>query len=144
MALGRRRHRPEHSVRLPWEDRRGIRRFFERSRLALFVGALVLALVATLIARAAGSREARRDTLKTIGTVHAAISRFRMDVGRCPRSMNELMHPPRGRSTYLHGEPKDAWGRAFHIECPAPGDPDAALVISAGPSGDFQQNDNLH
>ena len=83
------------------------------------------------------------ETRAAIGQIHRAVTRFRADMGRCPRNITELLHPPRGRMTYLHGEPRDAWGNAILLTCPAPDDPDTQEVISAGPSGDFLVDDNI-
>ncbi|MCA9574673.1 MAG: type II secretion system protein GspG [Polyangiales bacterium] len=138
-----RRRQQASSVRLPWEDRRGIRRFLERSRLSVVLGLLVLGVLALLVTRAAANRQRRSDTRATIGQIHRAVSRFRADLGRCPRNMTEMLHPPRGRMTYLHGEPRDAWGNAILLTCPAPDDPDTQEVVSAGPSGDFLVDDNI-
>jgi hypothetical protein len=140
--MARRRQQPS-SVRLPWEDRRGIRRFLERSRLSVVFGLAVFGLLAFLVTRAAANRQRRSETRATIGQVHRAVSRFRADQGRCPRNMTEMLHPPRGRMTYLHGEPRDAWGNAILLTCPAPDDPDTQEVVSAGPSGDFLVDDNI-
>ena len=139
-----RRRRQQSSVRLPWEDRRGIRRFFERSRLSIVLGVIVLSVLGLLVTRAARNRQQRSETRAVISTVHRAVRRFRTDMGRCPRDVSELRHPPRGRMTYLHAEPRDAWGRPIRLTCPAPDDPDAEEVISSGPSGDFLVDDNIH
>lgn len=137
------RRRQQSSVRLPWEDRRGIRRFLERSRLSVVLAVLALGLCALLVTRAAANRQKRTETRAAIGQIHRAVTRFRADMGRCPRNITELLHPPRGRMTYLHGEPRDAWGNAIMLTCPAPDDPDTQEVISAGPSGDFLVDDNI-
>lgn len=140
--MARRRQQPS-SVRLPWEDRRGIRRFLERSRLSVVLGLVVFGVLALLVTRAAANRQRRNETRATIGQVHRAVARFRADFGRCPRNVTELLHPPRGRMTYLHGEPRDAWARPILLTCPAPDDPDTQDVVSAGPSGDFLVDDNI-
>ena len=138
-----RRRQKQSSVRLPWEDRRGIRRFLERSRLSVVFGLAVFGLLAFLVTRAAANRHRRSETRATIGQIHRAVARFRADQGRCPRTMTEMLHPPRGRMTYLHGEPRDAWGNAILLTCPAPDDPDTQEVVSAGPLGDFLVDDNI-
>ena len=140
--MSRRRQQPS-SVRLPWEDRRGIRRFLERSRLSVVLAVVVLGVFGLLVTRAAANRQKRTETRAAIGQIHRAVARFRADMGRCPRNITEMLHPPRGRMTYLHGEPRDAWGNAILLTCPAPDDPDTQEVISAGPSGDFLVDDNI-
>ena len=138
-----RRKKQQSMVKLPWEQRPGLRRLFARSRVALAAAALVLLAVGVFSSRVADARQKRRDTLDTIVTVQRAVARFRAEVGRCPRSMVELLHPPRARSTYLREQPKDAWGNPIRVQCPGRNDPDGADVISSGPSGDFLTDDNV-
>ena len=72
-----------------------------------------------------------------------AVSTFRAEVGRCPRSTTELVHPPRSRTRYLRRTPKDGWGRQLYVRCPAYDDPDGAEIVSAGPSGSLLKADNI-
>ena len=51
-------------------------------------------------------------------TKQQAIDRFRADVGRCPSSDTELLHPPLSQKHYLDSMPTDGWGRPLHIQCP--------------------------
>jgi len=68
---------------------------------------------------------------------------FRAEVGRCPHSTVELVHPPRAAAQYLTEVPSDGWGRPLHVRCPGrlPGDP--ADVVSGGPSGSFSIDDSI-
>ncbi len=128
--LGRRRGpggRP--SVRLPW-----------RRALALaLLGALVL-----LLGRATDRYLRLRATRAAIARTRDAVERFRIDIGRCPRSPIELVHPPRPLSLQLRELPRDGWGRALWIACPGRLDPEDIDVVSAGPSGDFLLDDNVY
>ncbi|MDH5490958.1 MAG: type II secretion system protein GspG [Myxococcales bacterium] len=133
------------SVTLPWE-RRGAwaRRLLAgpRWKILLVLGLLVWGASATYGFAQARAKE--RVTLLAIGEVHRAIRKFRSEMGRCPRSMTELVHPPRSRRRYLREAPRDGWGRTLWVRCPGHDDPDAADVISSGPSGSFLVDDNLH
>ncbi len=115
---------------------------FTGSRWRAALIALGLLLSVGTLASAAKERERERLTRVAIDEVHRAIVRFRAEVGRCPRSMGELAHPPRGGSHYLRETPLDGWGRALHMRCPGLDDPDGADVISAGPSGSLAVDDN--
>jgi type II secretory pathway pseudopilin PulG len=83
-----------------------------------------------------------RDTQTAIVQVKQALDRFRADVGRCPSSATELLHPPLPKKHYLHSMPRDGWGRPLSIRCPG-FFADEADVISAGPSGSFLKDDNI-
>ena len=101
-------------------------------------------LIAAAIAFAgyAQRRVRIRNTSVAIGQVKLAIDRFRADVGRCPSSETELLHPPLAQKHYLDAMPTDGWGRPLHIRCPGHYD-DEADVISAGPSGSLLKDDNI-
>lgn len=83
-----------------------------------------------------------RDTEVAISQMRAAIDRFRLDVGRCPASTSELIHPPLAQKHYLDAVPLDGWGRPLSMRCPGAfgDDPD---VVSAGPSGSLLKDDNI-
>lgn len=132
------------NVTLPWERRgNALRQLFAGSRLrGLIVMAVVLACAAGIY-RVADTRSRERATRVSIHEVQRAIELFRAQVGRCPRSTTELVHPPRSRTRYLRALPKDGWGRTLWVRCPAQNDPDAADVISAGQSGSFFVDDNI-
>jgi hypothetical protein len=57
--------------------------------------------------------------------------------------MTELVHPPRSGVRYLDEEPLDAWGQPLWVRCPGRYDEDDADVVSAGPSGNFLNDDNI-
>jgi hypothetical protein len=141
MAKKQRRKR---GVVLPWEERAALLRgAISRSRWKTAALLVVVALAGYFIYRAADHAERVRRTRHAIDEMHRAIADFRADVGRCPRSPDELLHPPRGGTRYLRELPEDGWGRRLFVRCPRPNDPDDAEVMSAGPSGDFFVDDNV-
>ncbi|MBX3270700.1 MAG: type II secretion system protein GspG [Sandaracinaceae bacterium] len=140
--MANRRRRP--SIALPWERQGAWLRTLlagRRWRLALVAAVIVAAVVS--MASAADERQRTRETRAAIAEIKRSIATFRADFGRCPQSLHELLHPPESRRRYLRHVPVDGWGRAFWVECPGRYDPDDADVVSAGPSGDFLNDDNL-
>jgi type II secretory pathway pseudopilin PulG len=129
---------------LPWEQRGvGLRELFSGQRWRTGL-AIVLALMALFaVWRSAEARQQRRQTRAVLVEVQRALAAFRADLGRCPQSVYELVHPPRSGRRYLRDIPVDGWGRALRVQCPGRYDPDGADVVSAGPSGDFFVDDNL-
>lgn len=112
-----------------------------RWKLVLFgaVTFLVLALVGSSAAHAGRVRETRA----AIAEIKRGLAAFRADFGRCPHSIDELLHPPRSGRRYLRQEPVDGWGRTLFVRCPGRYEPNGADVISAGPSGSFLDEDNI-
>jgi type II secretory pathway pseudopilin PulG len=104
---------------------------------------LVLLIALTIgFTRYARHRVQVRDTQVAIAQVKQAIDRFRADVGRCPRSDMELLHPPLSQKHYLDSMPRDGWGRPLATRCPGYFEEEAE-VISAGPSGSLLKDDNI-
>lgn len=83
-----------------------------------------------------------RETEIAITQLKTAIERFRADVGRCPESDNELLHPPLAQTHYLDAIPKDGWNHPLSVRCPGYFR-DEAEVTSAGPSGSLTKDDNI-
>jgi type II secretory pathway pseudopilin PulG len=106
------------------------------------VGGLLAIVLLIGFAQYAEHRVRLRDTRVSIAQVKQAIDRFRADVGRCPSSNTELLHPPLSQKHYLDTMPKDGWGRPLHVRCPGHFE-DEADVISAGPSGSLLKDDNI-
>lgn len=140
--MARRKH--ESTLTMPWESRGAWLRDFVFGRRVRYLPWLALALgtLAGLVFTAHRRSEVR-TTRRTIDAVHRAVTTFRLDFGRCPASMTELLHPPRSGSHYLDEEPVDAWGNPLWVRCPGRYDPDGEDVVSAGPSGNFLIDDNI-
>lgn len=125
-------------VTLPWESRVGlVRDLLSGRRIRLVPLVLGLVLVVGLVARHAVLQRDVDRTRDVIDRTHRAIARFRADMGRCPSTIRELVHPPRTGARYLESEPLDAWGHALWVRCPGRYDADGEDVVSAGPSGSF-------
>ena len=128
---------------LPWERRGGRwRGIVKDTRWQALVGIVLLVVLVIGFARYARYRVRVRDTQVAIAQVKQAIDRFRADVGRCPRSDTELLHPPLSQKHYLDSIPRDGWGRPLSIDCPGYFEEEAE-VISAGPSGSLLKDDNI-
>jgi type II secretory pathway pseudopilin PulG len=112
------------------------------ARWHALVGWALLAAMIFGFARYAEHRVRVRNTRVAIAQVRQAIDRFRTDVGRCPSSETELLHPPLSQKHYLDSIPKDGWQRPLYIRCPGHFDEEAD-VISAGPSGSLLEDDNI-
>jgi hypothetical protein len=128
---------------LPWERRNSpYRALFSGRR---FLPIAILAGVGALLLGAywvGGQRENVRATRATLAEVSEATEAFVRDLGRCPRNVNELVHPPRSGSDYLSEMPTDAWGRGLYVRCEGE-HPPRIEVLSAGPSGSFLNDDNV-
>ena len=125
-------------VTLPWEPRVGLVRDLLSGRRIRLVPMALAGLFA--IGFVADHAIAERDLGRTrdvIDRTHRAIAHFRADMGRCPSTIRELVHPPRTGAHYLENEPLDAWGRPLWVRCPGRYDADGEDVVSAGPSGSF-------
>ena len=142
--MSSKRKRSGSSVLLPWERKRAFLselRSGRRWRALLFSFGGVLLIVAAF--RVGDQRARVRQTRAGIAEVQRAIAAFRAEMGRCPRSKTELLHPPRAGARYLDEVPNDGWGRELYIRCPSPFEANEAHVMSAGPSGSFADDDNI-
>jgi hypothetical protein len=132
-------------VFLPWERKTVLfTELFSRRlwRTLLLVATVVGGIFATW--RVADYRARVRMTRAAIAEVQRAIINFRAEIGRCPRSTVELVHPPRASAHYLNELPDDGWGQPLYVRCPDRRNPGSALVVSAGPSGSFSRDDNIY
>jgi len=128
---------------LPWERRGGRwRGIVKDTRWQALVGIALLVALTIGFTRYGRHRVRVRNTQVAIAQVKQAIDRFRADVGRCPRSDTELLHPPLSQKRYLDSIPRDGWGRPLSIDCPGYFEEEAE-VISAGPSGSLLKDDNI-
>jgi hypothetical protein len=137
------RARPQRGVYLPWEERYAWLAELASGRIWRPL-TLVTVIVGSLwvIWSVADQRSRVRVTRASIAEVQRAIAAFRAEVGRCPRSTVDLVHPPKASASYLNELPTDGWGRALYVRCPHRYDATTAEVISAGPSGSFLDDDN--
>ncbi len=136
--------RKKHEIVLPWESRSAwLRELVYEGRLRFLPVVLGLLLLLGWTVTAALRRADVEATRRTIDDVHRALDAFRLDYGRCPTTMRELVHPPRTGNHYVDEEPIDAWGNPLWVRCPGRYDPDGADVVSAGPSGNFLDADNV-
>lgn len=141
--MARRKKTQDSRLSLPWEHG-------ENPFTALFSGRRVWPLLSLIVfvAGTAGASvlgETRSDLLSTRATlseVSRAAGVFVRDMGRCPRNLAELVHPPKSGVHYLHENPRDAWGRGLYFRC-SEGEHAQIEVVSAGPSGSFLDDDNV-
>ncbi|MEY4578243.1 MAG: hypothetical protein RL701_2946 [Pseudomonadota bacterium] len=137
------RHR-NHQILLPWE-----RKSAWLGDIALRRHGVLLLLSAAIIGmlsfayRAADERARMRATRAAMADARRAVSAFVAELGRCPHSIVELLHPPKAGADYLTEVPVDGWGRRLYIRCPGQRPEDVAEVISAGPSGSFLADDHV-
>ncbi len=137
------RRRQKERISLPGERRGG--RWpgaLRNPRWQVLLGLVLIVIGAVGFIRYTRHQIRVRNTEVAIAQLKQAIDRFRADMGRCPSSNDELLHPPRSQKHYLDSMPKDGWGRQLAIRCPGYFEEEAE-VISAGPSGSLLQDDNI-
>lgn len=138
------RKRNGRAVLLPWERQRAwLSGLFSARRFGPLLLLLLIGGFAAWSLQVADRRARVRTTRAAIAQVQRAVSSFRAEIGRCPRSTVELVHPPKAGARYLMEIPSDGWERELYVRCPGRNDPDSAEVISAGPSGSFLIDDNI-
>jgi hypothetical protein len=128
------RRKTSTGIALPWENRgTTIRRVLagSRSRTVLAVVAIVGGVFVTY--HRSEERRVARITRQTSVEVEQAVVRFREEIGRCPRSLDELLHPPRAGARYLRVPPVDGNGNPLVVRCPAADDPDSVEVAASAP-----------
>jgi hypothetical protein len=136
--------RARRGIFLPWERRSAwFGQLFTRRRFGVVVSAVAGVAIVLGLWGAADERSRVRATRSAITAVKQGVAEFREDMGRCPRSTVELVHPPRAGVRYLDSLPLDGWGHELYVRCPGVMNPDGVDVISAGPSGDFFVDDNV-
>lgn len=137
------RRQKRERVALPWErPQRPWKRLLRAARLRSLLVFGLLAAFAFGVYEYALRARFERDTVVAIAQTKLAVAQFRLDVGRCPESAAELVHPPVSNKRYLRAVPRDAWDRPLTIQCPGYFE-DEADVISAGPSGSLRTDDNI-
>lgn len=117
----------------------------------LLVLVILATLAAVVIPKFAGrSRQARETAAKAqIANLEVAIDAFEVDVGRYPRTLEELITPPADnpqdwRGPYLKkGIPLDPWGNPYVYEMPGRHLPDSYDLTSPGPDGRLGNEDDI-
>jgi len=133
------------SVFLPWEGRNAFFQELLSGKRWRSVALIALTASAMVGAWQVADRRAKvRTTRAAIAEVERAVRAFRAEIGRCPHSTVELVHPPRAGAEYLDELPRDGWGRALQVRCPGRRDRSGSDVVSAGPSGSLTRDDNIY
>lgn len=132
------------SLALPWE-RQGAWSsvLITPGRVRAVIAAIALSIAAIGIWKSVETRERIRASREVIAETRRALAQFREEMGRCPHSLRELVSPARAGTRYLREEPADAWGNPLWVRCPGRYDPEGVDVVSAGPSGNFLDDDNI-
>jgi type II secretory pathway pseudopilin PulG len=139
-----RRHHKVSTIRLPWErESRWLGDLVSGRRWWMILASGLLAAFVVVSYRAADERARTRATRAAIAEARRAVAAFVAELGRCPHSVVELVHPPKAGAHYLNELPVDGWGRPLYVRCPGSTSGDVAEVISAGPSGSFMQDDHV-
>jgi len=139
------RKRRDEGIALPWENRGNpVGQWLAGARRRAIVSTVFVVLLGYGLVRAIERRDAERETRLAVAEVERAVGRFRTDHGRCPRSLDELIHPPRSGARYLRETPRDGWGEPLLVRCPGLFDPDSVDVVAAGRHGSFFDDDFPH
>ena len=134
------------NILLPWERKTALRGravFAYQRYVALLAAAAATVWLLSFAYRAADERARIRATRAAIIEARRAVTAFVAELGRCPHSMVELLHPPKAGADYLNEVPVDGWGRKLYIRCPGHRPQDVAEVMSAGPTGSFLVDDHV-
>lgn len=140
------RGRGERTVVYAWERRSPSIDWFSRKHLRGAVAAAGVLAGLGLLGSAQDYRRRAHVTRAAISSVMIATETFRAEHGRCPADIHELAHPPATPTTaasYLREARVDGWGRPFRMTCPGRKHPWSADVVSGGPSGTFQDLDQI-
>jgi len=139
------RRRRNEGIALPWENRGNpIGQWLAGARRRAIVSTIVIVFVSFWLVRTMERRDAERETRLAVAEVEHAVQRFKADHDRCPRSLDELIHPPRSGARYLRDNPRDGWGEPLLVRCPGLFDPDSVDVVAAGRRGSFFDDDFPH
>lgn len=101
---------------------------------------IIIGLIASLVfPNLMGRYERSKEEIAKaqVELLSSAIQAFIMDLGRCPKSLEELIKSddPKWRGPYLSKReiPKDPWGREYQFKCP--GEHGPFDLYSLGPEG---------
>jgi hypothetical protein len=140
----KRRHSKTAPILLPWERQNAWLAELVSGRRWRTVLSSMLVLGLVVFAYRAADRRARvRTTRAAIAETRRAVSGFVAELGRCPHSSVELVHPPKTGAHYLDELPTDGWGTALYIRCPGRDPKDVAEIVSAGPNASLLDDDNV-
>ncbi len=139
-----RRRNDDRRIFFTWETRRARMAFFSRRWLRIVLVGVATAWFVWVVVGVSARHRATFATRASIANVLQAVEAFRADnEGRCPGTLAELVSPGNGREPYLTRLPEDGWGRPFRFRCPGRKHPRSGDVTSGGPSGSFEQPDQI-
>jgi len=103
--------------------------------VVIIIGLLASLILPNLMGRFERSKE--EIAKAQVELLSSAVQAFMLDVGRCPKDLNELIESqdPKWRGPYLSKKqiPKDPWGRDYQFKCP--GEHGPFDLYSLGPNG---------
>lgn len=118
----------------------------------MFVVVIIGILLALVGPRLLGRSERARETATKaqIENLSTAIKNYEMDIGRLPRTLEDLIEDPGNTNNawdgpYLGREeiPKDAWGRDFIYKAPGTNNKRGFDLSSMGSDGDENTDDDI-
>jgi general secretion pathway protein G len=119
----------------------------------LLVLVILGVLAAIVVPKFSGRTEQARQTAaqSQIATFGTALDAFEVDTGAYPKGKNglqDLVAQPRDalnwKGPYLKGEiPLDPWGNPYVYECPGKNNPAGYDLMSAGPDGRINTEDDI-
>lgn len=119
----------------------------------LLVLVILGVLAAIVVPKFSGRTEQARQTAaqSQIATFGTALDAFEVDTGRYPKGRNgllELVQQPRDaqnwKGPYMKNDiPKDPWGNDYVYECPGKHNPSSYDLMSAGPDGRANTDDDI-
>jgi len=103
--------------------------------VVIIIGLLASLILPNLMGRFERSKE--EIAKAQVELLSSAVQAFMLDVGRCPKDLNEVIESqdPKWRGPYLSKKqiPKDPWGRDYQFKCP--GEHGPFDLYSLGPNG---------
>lgn len=125
------RSRSRSSIFFPWEGRRGLYGIFRAGRVKPVLGTLALVSFLVLIVSREREKSGIRETRATLlGVRHALDAYLAENDGNCPKSLEEVRNFGSFESL-----PRDAWGNALRLVCPARRQGERYELLSDGPDG---------
>ena len=144
MSSMARRRGGESRIFFPWERRNRRVRLLSRRHAGIALAVTAVLMMAWVLMRVEARRRATHATHAVITNVQRAVEAYRADHdGRCPDTLAQLTNPGGAQEPYLSREPLDGWRRALRMRCPGRKHPESADVVSGGPSGTFEDTDQI-